>query len=115
MFVKVKAYYNRDRRYTPTSKLEIVGQVTVELADAKVEDICAEVFGLLNDRQISTARQASLSRIALRYWRERLRSMRPGDVITVWTAVRVDDCAPENRYEVTQDGFRCVNPSSTVV
>lgn len=110
MFVRVRAYYNRETRYTPTSRIQIVGSVTAEFSELpRDEEICTAVFGLLNDGQISTSRQALLSPLTVRYHRERLRSMRPGDLITITTADGT------RHYAVREGGFQRVDRERTMV
>lgn len=114
MILQVKAYHNRDGRYTTESITRIVGCATVEV-DVNVEEptrrtaVCEAVFELMNGRTTSTVWGRMLTDVARRYRAENMRSMRPGDLITVWTAESMDYCAVERVYEVREFGFERVN------
>lgn len=101
MFVQVKAYYNRESTYTPESITQIVGALGCDIEnDTEDHEICEAVYALLNGAQPTTFLERRLSDVKRRYEAEGLRSMRPGDVITVWVT---DDAYS---YEVTDSGFR---------
>lgn len=110
MFVHVKAYYNRETHYTTGAITQIVGSAMVALPQAPTdEEVCAAVFALLNGARIDTELRARLFKVCQRQEREHLRSMRVGDLVTVWTAERADDCAQERIYEVRPVGFQRVD------
>lgn len=107
MFLRVKVYYNRDTHYTRESIVQIVGSVATQMSTTyalRDEDICTMVFDLLNGERAWSPVCTLLSPVAKRYGAEHLRSMRVGDLISVWMGAREDSCA-EHSYEVTEFGY----------
>lgn len=116
MFYRVAAYYNRDMTYSETSILRIVGEASFELPQEAIHyDICEVVYALLNERGKLFGLHDKLFPVARRFYIERLRSMRTGDVVTVWAAENPDWCARMRSYEVRAFGFREIERESSLV
>lgn len=116
MFLHVKAYHNPEFTYSPTSVTRIVGSVTVEMTQVPSDEaICRAVFGLLNGCSPQGWLLRCLAKVSTRYYREQMRSLRTGDLITVSTAEQADFCAEERTYEVLSVGFRRVERKAVEV